>query len=244
MATDPAVGLQLFLDACVENTGREFKPVEGTKYTGSHKKIPILCVSCGEIRKPVRKSVVGTQRCDPCKACSAVAGGRKRRHDAETAIQEVIDVCARRGQPIARTPNTAYEGNQVPIEFLCLSCDETCSPTYGNVVSTGAGPCGTCAKYGFNKNAATKLYFLEHTEKGLAKIGITNVSTSGAYDRVADFTRLGWWERSRTVFDTGREAEAVEQNIHRKLREMGHQVDEKAARKPAATSAATPKSSG
>ena len=115
-------------------------------------------------------------------------------------------------------------------ECLCLSCDETCSPTYGNVVSTGAGPCGTCAKYGFNKNAATKLYFLEHTEKGLAKIGITNVSTSGAYDRVADFTRLGWWERSRTVFDTGREAEAVEQNIHRKLREMGHQVDEKAAR--------------
>jgi hypothetical protein len=81
-----------------------------------------------------------------------------------------------------------------------------------------------------NMEAPTKLYFLEHTEKGLAKIGITNVSTSGAYDRVADFTRLGWWERSAKRCDTGREAEAVEQLIHRKLEAMGHQVDEATAR--------------
>jgi hypothetical protein len=140
---DPEERIQTMIDVCAERDQPIIR-TPNTKYVNRQTTAEFECGRCHNLCYPRYATVVG-MGCGPCWPCGAAVGGRKLSLDSEEAIQEVIDVCARRGHPIARTPNTEYAGNQTPIEFLCLRCNEPCSPTRNNIIDGKQGPCNPCA---------------------------------------------------------------------------------------------------
>jgi hypothetical protein len=67
------------------------------------------------------------------------------------------------------------------------------------------------------------LYLLVHFELGVAKIGITNEGS----DRIERFVERGFDCLDVIRYDTGREAQGIEQTLHHFLRAKGCQPDRK-----------------
>jgi hypothetical protein len=97
----------------------------------------------------------------------------------------------------------------------CLSCDHIWEPTPGDVNTQKSG-CPRCARKGFNKTVASRLYLIKNGEN-IGKVGITNNDTK--MDRVARFNQLGWETVKIWHFDIGQKAYDAEQETIRWCRE-------------------------
>ena len=185
-------------------------------YPGSN--LPWRC-RCGACEREVTPTYSSIRNGSGCRYCNTGAFP----HDPEFAIQAMVEACAERGKPIHRTPNTTYVQAHAPIEFRCGRCGQLCTPTYASVISRDQGPCRWCSVGSLDYNAPTDLYLLVHFELGVAKIGITNEGS----DRIERFVERGFDCLDVIRYDTGREAQGIEQTLHHFLRAKGCQPDRK-----------------
>ena len=175
-------------------------------YPGALKPWWCSCNTCGKEVAPWYASV--QQGRGGCRFCAP---------NAPVDPDEAAEVMQRTGLE----PLEPYPGSNLPWRCRCGTCAREVTPTYSSI-QIGSG-CRWCAVGGLNYNAPTDLYLLVHSDLGLAKIGITNEGSR----RIEWFAKRGFECLDVIRYDTGREAEDIEQTLHRFLRAKGCQPDRK-----------------
>jgi rRNA maturation endonuclease Nob1 len=157
------------------------------------------CMRCGRKVEPTYSSVQsGSIGCGYC------AGNRIDAEVAETFMRD-----------LGIEPLEPYSSGHLAWKCRCLTCGNEISPKYSNVRS-GQGACRFCATKGIDYNKPAYLYFMHHKDFDSLKIGISNSEASA--NRIKIHTKFGWTLIEKHDFLTAKDAEIVEQNLLKWIR--------------------------
>lgn len=112
-------------------------------------------------------------------------------------------------------PLEAYPGANTPWRCQCVRCGTEVTPRYANVYTTGKG-CVPCGRW---MNRAMDLYVVYSETLNAVKLGITYHQSQ----RLGKLRRAGFQVVGTIPFAVGNKAFAVEQDILRKVRLLGHE---------------------
>jgi predicted GIY-YIG superfamily endonuclease len=104
-------------------------------------------------------------------------------------------------------PLEPYPGVKVPWRARCQTCGEEVAPHFSTVQNGGG--CRYCAPYGIDLKKPSSVYLLRHNHHEALKVGITN----DRVERLIEHERQGWSLIDLWSFDSGRDAQNVEQTV-------------------------------
>lgn len=173
---------------------------------------------CGKCGRIYPATVNNRTACGSgCKKCWLKSSGRM--HREKKIISEYKDSFAFHRPEMVKwyrgkqDPKTVYLKSNQRFFWICLSCKKEHETTVFTKMN-GSGFCNNCKKCGHNKSKPSFFYLL--CRPGMLKFGIMNVSTN----RLKTHKKNGW-EILDKVEMAGSSARAMENEIKRRLREIG-----------------------
>lgn len=168
-------------------------------FPGSNAPWRSACVHCQKISTPRYNDVI-SGRIVGCVWCN------KRRVSPDDAVRVMLAANL--------LPLTPYVNNATPWASLCMKCNRTVYPRYGNMRTSQSG-CRWCSPRGANFALPGLVYLVTHEGLNAHKIGISNIGT----DRVENHRRQGWMVHAERRFEVTYDAYRVEQAVLRWWRE-------------------------